>query len=90
MLLFWVQVHDLPAGFFSEIVGKALADYIGSFVSSDAKNIYSLEIPYMHIKVCLDIWQPLKKGKKVRKSGGDWIVCSFCYEKLPTFILFAV
>lgn len=29
---FWVQVHDLPAGFMTPIVGQHLGNFIGEFV----------------------------------------------------------
>ncbi|CAN1822555.1 hypothetical protein LINPERHAP1_LOCUS30009 [Linum perenne] len=32
---FWVQVHNLTVGFFSETVGKALKDFVGQFVEYD-------------------------------------------------------
>lgn len=67
--LFWVQVYDLPKCFFSEVISKALANYIGSFVHYDKKNVKYVERPYMRIRVQLDIRQPLKKGKKVKRTG---------------------
>ncbi|CAN1760291.1 hypothetical protein LINPERHAP1_LOCUS7477 [Linum perenne] len=33
----------------------------------------------------MDIRLPLKRGKKIVKPGGDWIIARFRYEKLPTF-----
>lgn len=75
----------MSPGFFSEVVGKVLGDFIGSFLLYDEKNRYLAERPYMRIRVRLDVRQPLKKGKKVKKSGCDWIMCSFRYEKLPSF-----
>ncbi|MCI12236.1 DUF4283 domain protein, partial [Trifolium medium] len=35
---FWVQVHNLPTGLMLEKVGKALGNYIGSFVEYDKNN----------------------------------------------------
>lgn len=65
---FWVQVHDLPSGFFSEIVGRALGKFIGTFLLYDENNVYTINRPYMWIQVQLDVRQPLKKGKKVKQS----------------------
>ncbi|XVF67504.1 hypothetical protein PTKIN_Ptkin10aG0126500 [Pterospermum kingtungense] len=82
---FWVQVHDLTLGFFSEVVGKALGNYIGTFLEYDKRNVFYVDRPYMRIRVSVDIRQPLKKGKKVKKPGSEWIVCKFQYERLPSF-----
>lgn len=82
---FWVQVHDLSSGFFAEIVGKALGNYIGSYVAYDEKNVFLVDRPYLRIRVRLDVRQPLKKGNKVRKPESDWVMCNFKYKKLPTF-----
>ncbi|KAI4350923.1 hypothetical protein L6164_005326 [Bauhinia variegata] len=35
---FWVQIHDLPAGFITPIIGKHLGNFIGSFVEYDENN----------------------------------------------------
>lgn len=32
---FWVQIYDLPICFFSDVVGKALGNFIGSFLAYD-------------------------------------------------------
>lgn len=68
------EVYGLPSRFFSD-----MANYIGAFIQYDVKNIWSLDMPYMRIRTAL------KKCKKVRKPSGDWIVCNFKYEKLPSF-----
>lgn len=52
---FWLQVYDLPVCFFTEVVGKALANFIGSFISYDVKNKKSVERPYMRIRNLVDI-----------------------------------
>lgn len=67
------------------MVGKALANYVGSFISYDTKNVWSLERPYMRLRIRVDIRQPLKKDKKVRKPDGEWITYNFKFEKLPFF-----
>ncbi|KAL0402209.1 UNVERIFIED_CONTAM: hypothetical protein Slati_4250800 [Sesamum latifolium] len=37
------------------------------------------------VKVSLDVRKPLKRGLLLRSPGGDEIMVSFTYEKLPTF-----
>ncbi|PNY14983.1 hypothetical protein L195_g011673 [Trifolium pratense] len=82
---FWVQVHNLPVGLMVEKVGKALANYIGSFVEYDKNNNSSFWRQYMRLRVRIDVRQPLKKNKQVKNSGGDWCTVNFKYEKLGVF-----
>lgn len=35
---FWIQIHDLPTGFFSEKSAKAIGDFIGKFIRFDEDN----------------------------------------------------
>ncbi|MCH94705.1 hypothetical protein A2U01_0015670, partial [Trifolium medium] len=82
---FWVQVHNLPAGFMAEKVGKKLANYIGEFVEYDKNNNSSFWRQYMRLRVRVDVRQPLKKHKKVKNKGGEWCTVNFKYEKLGVF-----
>ncbi|CAN1243398.1 hypothetical protein LINPERPRIM_LOCUS5673 [Linum perenne] len=82
---FWVQIHNLGSGFFSESIGRALGNYIGTYVAYDTKNAYSFVNHFMRIRVLLDVTEPLKKGKKVRNPGSPWTMSNFKYERLPTF-----
>lgn len=66
---FWVQCHNLPVGFMSELVGKHLANYIGEFVDYDPSNNTSVWRAYMRLRVRIDVRQPLKKNRKVRMEG---------------------
>ncbi|XVF73428.1 hypothetical protein PTKIN_Ptkin12aG0201100 [Pterospermum kingtungense] len=59
--------YDLPPGFTSEVVGKALGDYIRRFMEYDEKYDSSFDRSFMCIKVSVDVRQPLKKFKKVKK-----------------------
>ncbi|MCI34941.1 DUF4283 domain protein, partial [Trifolium medium] len=47
---FWVQVHNLPAGFILEKVGRKLANYIGEFVEYDKNNNTSFWRQYMRLR----------------------------------------
>ncbi|CAN1758934.1 hypothetical protein LINPERHAP1_LOCUS6973 [Linum perenne] len=46
----WVQIHDLPASFFSELVGRVLENFVGKFVDYDVKNTYTFANPYMRLR----------------------------------------
>ncbi|VFQ95192.1 unnamed protein product [Cuscuta campestris] len=39
----------------------------------------------MRVRVKLDVRQPLKRGKKLKKEGGEWFLVEYAYERLPTF-----
>ncbi|MCH89681.1 DUF4283 domain protein, partial [Trifolium medium] len=68
---FWIQVHDLPAGFMSQKTGKNIGDYIGGeFLEYDEKNDSLSWRKYIRIRVLVDVRKPLKKYKKIKKQGG--------------------
>lgn len=79
---FWVQVHELPVGFMSVEVGKGLGNYIGQFLEYDTKNSSNFWRSFMRIRVSMDVRKPLKKGKKIRKDGGEVKMVKFKYERL--------
>ncbi|CAN1849476.1 hypothetical protein LINPERHAP1_LOCUS39385 [Linum perenne] len=39
----------------------------------------------MRIRVRVDVRLPLKREKRVRKAGGEAVMCKFQYERLPDF-----
>lgn len=72
-------------GFFSERIGKLLGDFIGTFIEYDASNKSSLWRDYMRIKVSIDVTEPLKRWKKIKKADGSTFTAMFKYEKLYHF-----
>ncbi|CAN1811919.1 hypothetical protein LINPERHAP1_LOCUS26373 [Linum perenne] len=64
---YWVQVYDMPGAFYTEAIGKGLGNYIGKFVEYDERNEYVDEESYMILRVTLDVCQPLKGEKKVKR-----------------------
>ncbi|MBA0838052.1 hypothetical protein Goarm_010149 [Gossypium armourianum] len=40
---FWVQVHDLPPGFFSEKMAKQFGNFIGTVIDYDMKDTTTME-----------------------------------------------
>ncbi|CAN1797686.1 hypothetical protein LINPERHAP1_LOCUS21380 [Linum perenne] len=79
---FWVRVGDLPVGLFSLTVGKALGDFVGKFLEFEVNNVYTGPESYMRIRVRVDVRKPLRREKKVRKVGGEALMCKFQYERL--------
>lgn len=58
---------------------------LNEFVTIKKMNRKTVGRPFMRIITLADVRVPLKKGKKVRKLGSDWVACSFKCEKLPSF-----
>lgn len=81
----WLQIHDLPSGFMTELVGKQLGDFFGEFIEYDHKNNASLWREYMRIKVKLDVRKPLKRKKKIIRRNGSEVIVSCKYERLGDF-----
>lgn len=82
---FWVQVHDVPAGFMSTTVGQHLGNFIGQFLSYDLNNNSNFWKTYMRIRVLIDVRLPLKKEQRLKKPGAEWKFVKFRYEKLGIF-----
>ncbi|MCI04629.1 DUF4283 domain protein [Trifolium medium] len=56
---FWVQVHNLPAGYMSKTVGQNVGNYIGEFLEYDEKNTSDFWRKFMRIRVMVDVRRPL-------------------------------
>lgn len=52
---FWVQVHNLLGGMYSETMAKQFGNFIGDFIDYDAKAIAVGLRNYMCIRVLVDI-----------------------------------
>lgn len=79
---FWIQIHDLPIGFMSEIVGKQLGNYFGMFIKYDSNNNSSKWREFMRLKVRIDVRKPLKRKKKICRKDKTEVVVNCKYEKL--------
>ncbi|KAL2481544.1 hypothetical protein Adt_34510 [Abeliophyllum distichum] len=82
---FWVQIHEVSAGFCSERALVQIGNYIGKFLSSDPKNFSKGWKSFLRIRVLMDVRLPLKRKMKLKKLGGEWIWLNFKYERVPTF-----
>lgn len=85
----WVQIHDLPKGFMSELVEKQLGDFYGEFMQYDAKNNSIIWMKYMRIKIKLDVRKPLKRKKKIKRRDGSEFKVSANMNVLGIFVLYA-
>ncbi|MBA0674863.1 hypothetical protein Goari_016435 [Gossypium aridum] len=84
---FWVQIHDVPVGLFSENFAKQLGNFVGVFLEYDASNLGKDNRNYMRIRVQIDVRNPLKRKKQVMSSGIRSYV-KFKYERLSLFCFF--
>ncbi|XP_019177857.1 PREDICTED: uncharacterized protein LOC109173053 [Ipomoea nil] len=82
---FWIQIHDLPLGFFSEKSISAIGNFIGEFISIDEAALSGWLKSFIRIQVRIDISKPLVSQKRIKRNGGDWSWISFKYERLPNF-----
>ncbi|KAH1107539.1 hypothetical protein J1N35_011307 [Gossypium stocksii] len=57
----WIQIHDLPPGFFRESMAVQFGDFLGNFLEYDTKQLSNGNMNYMRIRVKLDVRIPLKR-----------------------------
>lgn len=50
---FWIEVHNLPVGFISMVVGQSIANFLGEYLDYDEKNASNPWRSYMKIQVLL-------------------------------------
>lgn len=82
---FWLQIYDLPMGFFTEKVGTMLGNFIWQFLEYDGTIKEEVWKPFIRIKVEVDVSLPLKRKKKIKIGASDSAMVSFKYEKLRLF-----
>ena len=79
---FWVQVHNIPIGYRSKSVAEDICEAIGR-VDRSIRVSDSEGGNYVRVRVTMDVYQPLCRGKVVtfKEGGKTWV--SFRYERLP-------
>ena len=79
---FWVQVHNIPIGYRSKSVAEDICEAIGR-VDRSTKASGSKGGNYVRVRVTMDVYQPLYRGRVVtlEEGGKTWV--SFRYERLP-------
>lgn len=86
-LLFWVQIHNIPRGFWSECTAKDIGNHLGDFVAADPTNFLSIWQEYMRVRVEVDVRVPIKRKLLIRcPKENAWV--DFVYEKLIPFAIF--
>lgn len=82
---FWVHIHDLPVGYMTEVVGKQLGNFFGTFLQYDTKSNSSIWREFMRLKIRIDVRRPLKRKKKICKKDKSEVMVNYKYEKLGEF-----
>ena len=79
---FWVQVHNIPIGFRSKSVAKDICGLIG--IVDRSTTVAECECrSYVQVRVTLDVFQPLCRGKIIKLEDGEKVWVNFRYEHLP-------
>lgn len=84
---FWVQIHDVPIGLFSESLAVQLVNFVGSFLEYDASNLGKENRNYIQVRVQIDVRRPLKRKKQIMYRGSCTYV-KFKYEQLSLFCFY--
>ncbi|XVF17061.1 hypothetical protein REPUB_Repub10bG0084700 [Reevesia pubescens] len=80
---FWIQVHGLPVGMFSEKIDIVLGESIGEVLKVNMDDTRVVWGRYVRIRVILDVTMPLTRGTSLSIQGVDKVVVLFRYERLP-------
>ena len=82
----WIQLHDLPAGWWSNSIGRKIGSRLGEFLESDPNNYLGARKDYMWIRIKFDVLKPLKKMINLKKPKGEGMIqVTIWYERLPTY-----
>ncbi|MBA0701035.1 hypothetical protein Goari_027121 [Gossypium aridum] len=65
---FWVQIHDVPIGLFSESLGRLWGNFIRVFLEYDGSDLGNRN--YMRVRVQIDVRKPLKRKKQTKMMMG--------------------
>ena len=79
---FWVQVHNIPIGYRNKSVAADICEGIGQ-VDRSRDDAESDGGSYIRVRVTLDVFQPLCRGRVVTFEEGGKIWINFRYERLP-------
>ena len=79
----WMQIHDLPDGFFPKI--KALSATVGEFIFAEPRS-QDFEGNFARVRVKIDVTKPLKNVVFLvvrRKETLERVIFRVKYERLP-------
>ncbi|XP_020187028.1 uncharacterized protein [Aegilops tauschii subsp. strangulata] len=79
----WMQIHDLPDGFFPKI--KALSATVGEFIFAEPKS-HDFEGNFARVRLRIDVTKPLKNAVSLvikKKDAVQRVIFRVKYERLP-------
>ncbi|KAL0433345.1 UNVERIFIED_CONTAM: hypothetical protein Slati_2668800 [Sesamum latifolium] len=82
---FQVHIHGLPIRMMTRDVVEAIGARLGTVIECAPNQAQLGWESKIRMKVSLDVRKPLKRGFCLRSPGGEQLMVSFTYEKLPTF-----
>lgn len=84
---FWVQIHEVPIGLYSENLATQMGNFLGNFLEYDVANLGKENRNFMRIRVQIDVRHPLKRRKQIL-YGERRSYVTFKYERLSLFCFF--
>ncbi|XP_031098250.1 uncharacterized protein LOC116002287 [Ipomoea triloba] len=84
----WVQVHDLPLGYTSDLVLEQIGNFLGAFVRCDERFAGAPWRTFYRIRVAIPVGRPIRRRMNLvkRDKSSSWV--SFRYESLHTYCFF--
>ncbi|MBA0767258.1 hypothetical protein Gotri_016168, partial [Gossypium trilobum] len=82
---FWVQVHHVLIGYYSEDLTRQFGNFHGTFLAFDSTNFTSGSHHSLRVRVKMDVRLPLRKKKCLVLSSQQRVYKQFQYERLPLF-----
>ena len=79
---FWVQVHNILISYRNRAVAEDICEAIGLVDRSTADSECEGG-SYIRVRVTLNVFQPLCRGRIIRLDEGEKIWVNFRYERLP-------
>nr|XP_020154581.1 uncharacterized protein LOC109751941 [Aegilops tauschii subsp. strangulata] len=79
----WIQIHDLPDGFFPKV--KALSATVEEFIFAEPKS-QDFEGNFVRVRVRIDVTKPLKNDVSLvirKKDTMERVIFRVKYERLP-------
>lgn len=79
---FWVRLYNLPFGYRSNEIIKAISASIGEVLEVEDDDYAELE-PFRRVKVMIDVTKPIKRFQRIRIKGGDTVKIDIKYDESP-------
>ncbi|XP_023924239.2 uncharacterized protein At4g02000-like [Quercus suber] len=82
---FWVQIHGLPMRQQTKTTGEHLGGSLGEVVMVDVRGQGFSMGKFLQVRVDINIFEPLCRGRMVRMGGPMPVWVDFRYERLSIF-----